>query len=293
MTLRPPAPALVLDAAAGSIPGPRSENQDAGCAGPDLLAVADGVAGNAGGAVAAALVVDAFAAAFGGQPQNNADAALRCAVEAANACLGTAADRAPALSGMATTLTAVALDRSGRLVVGHVGDARAYLLCAGELVPLTRDHTFVQRLVDGGMITAAEARSHPLRSIVLGTLHGRPTDPALVEWSAHEVRPGNRVLICSDGLSGVVAPETLRDILAGEPSPPAAVSRALEAALAAGTTDNVTAVVADVTVAGSVPPAAAVRVGAMPEFRGAGNLVPALRSREGERAVRGWSWQPT
>jgi protein phosphatase len=143
--------------------------------------------------------------------------------------------------------------------------------------------------VDEGIISADEARIHPLRSIVLGTLHGRQHDPALVEWGAHEVRPGDRVLICSDGLSGIVAPEALRDILAGEPSPSAAVSRGLRAALAAGTTDNVTAVVADVTVPGPAPPAAPVRVGALP----AGNLVPALAAREGERAVRGWSWQPT
>jgi serine/threonine protein phosphatase PrpC len=197
-----------------------------------------------------------------GLPHDCADAALRCGVEAANAWLGAATGRGPSLSGMATTLTAVALDRWGRLVVAHVGDARAYLLRAGELVPLTRDHTFVQGLVDAGIITVEQARDHPLRSIVLRTLHGGENDPALVEWGVHQVRPGDRVLICSDGLSGVVASETLRVILAGEPSPSAAVASGLRAALVAGTSDNVTVVVADVTAVGPGTPAAPARVGA-------------------------------
>jgi serine/threonine protein phosphatase PrpC len=105
------------------------------------VAVADGVGGNVGGAVAAALAVDALVCTLGGQPWDDAEAALRSAVEAANDVLRAAVGRTPALTGMATTLTAAVLDRRGRLVLAHVGDTRAYLLRDGDLVRLTRDHT--------------------------------------------------------------------------------------------------------------------------------------------------------
>jgi protein phosphatase len=291
MTLRRAAPALVLDAAAGSIGGPRRENQDAGWAGPALVAVADGVGGNVGGAVAAALAVDALACTLGGQPRDDAEAAIRSAVEAANALLGETVDRTPALRGMATTLTAAALDRRGRLALAHVGDTRAYLLRDGDLVRLTRDHTLVQGLVDAGVIRAEEAMSHPLRSVVLRTLHGRDGDAALLDRSVHEVRPGERLLVCSDGLSGVIPSAVLRSVLADETSPSAAVRRVLHAALAAGAGDDVTVVVADVAVAGaaSATVPATVRVGACPAA--ASELVPA--QREGARGMRRYAWQPT
>jgi protein phosphatase len=267
-----PLPLLVLDAAAGSIGGPGRENQDAGWAGPALAAVADGVGGNVGGAVAAALAVDGLACTLGGQPRDDAEAAIRSAVEAANALLGEMVRRTPELTGMATTLTAAALDRRGRLALAHVGDSRAYLLRDGDLVRLTRDHTVVQGLVDAGVISAEEASSHPLRSIVLRTLHGRDGDAALVERSVHEVRPGDRLLVCSDGLSGIVPSAVLRSVLAGEASPSGAVRRALGAALAAGARDDVTAVVADVAVAGATATAAPARVGA--REAAPGGLVP-------------------
>jgi PPM family protein phosphatase len=267
-----PLPVLVLDAAAGSVGGSRGPNEDAAWAGPGLVAVADGVGGNVGGAVAAALAVDALACTLGGQPRDDAEAAIRRAVGAANALLGEAVGRTPALTGMATTLTAATLDRRGRLALAHLGDSRAYLLRDGDLVLLTRDHTFVQVLVEAGMISAEEAERHPLRSIVLRTLHGREGDVALVECSLHEVRPGDRLLVCSDGLSGVVPLAALRAVLAEEASPAGTVRRAMQAAQDAGARDDVTVVVADVAVAGAAPPAAPSRVGASPAATG--GLVP-------------------
>jgi serine/threonine protein phosphatase PrpC len=237
------------------------------------VAVADSVGGNVGGAVAAALAVDALVCTLGGHPWDDAEAALRSAVEAANDVLRAAVGRTPALTGMATTLTAAVLDRRGRLVLAHVGDTRAYLLRDGDLVRLTRDHTFVQGLVDAGVISAEQALSHPLRSIVLRTLHGRDGDAALVESSIHEVRPGDRLLVCSDGLSGVVPSGALRTVLADETSPSGVVRRALRAALAAGARDDVTAVVADVALCGAAAGAAPERVGAYPAA--AGGPVPA------------------
>ncbi|MGY1603540.1 PP2C family protein-serine/threonine phosphatase [Geodermatophilus sp. SYSU D00815] len=238
---------LALDAAAGSVAGPRPDNQDAGLAAPRLVAVADGVGGSVGGATAAALVVDRLrrGAEFAGRAAPD----LVGAVDAANADLAAAVVRDPALAGMATTLTAVALTPEGRLVVAHVGDGRALLLRRGELTRLTSDQTLVQSLLDGGVLTEEQARRHPLRSVVLSVLHGRPDDPAAVVLSALPAEPGDRLLLCTDGLSGAVPPEVLAAVLADEPSPDGAVRRLLEAALAAGTPDNVTAVVADVRIA--------------------------------------------
>ena len=237
---------LGLDAAAVSIAGPRPENEDAASTGDRLLVVADGVGGNVGGAVAAALAVAAV---------STAGDDLAAAVAAANSRLADAVAADPQLSGMATTLTAVALTGS-ELVVAHVGDSRAYLFRDGRLRQLTQDQTLVQSLVDAGAIDAEQARTHPLRSVVLGALHGRDDDLARLEVGRYDIRPGDRLLLCSDGLSGVVAPELLARVLADEPAPTAAATRLVRDALAAGTQDNVTAVVADVALVGACARAA-------------------------------------
>jgi PPM family protein phosphatase len=251
-------PALVLDAAATSITGPRPDNQDAGIAAPNLLAVADGVGGNVGGAQAATLVVDELARSRWSVPDDAADGGLAAAVAAANTALSAAVATEPRLASMATTLTAAALARDGRLAVAHVGDSRAYLLRAGALSRLTVDQTLVQAMVDAGAITAEEAHTHPLRSVLLAALHGRSDDIAAVVLTTHEVRPGDRLLVCSDGVTGAVDAGTLRRVLAEEARPADAANRLLRAALAGSTRDNSTAVVADVVPAGSVrlaPPA--------------------------------------
>jgi PPM family protein phosphatase len=256
-------PALVLDAAASSIAGPRADNQDAACAAPRLLAVADGVGGKVGGGVASAVVIDRLSRTLDGAAEGAMDAVLASAVAAANAGIRSRAGSYPRWNGMATTLTAVALGRDGSLVVAHIGDARAYLLRDGRVVQLTTDHTLVQGLVDAGVITAEQAREHPMRSILLNALHGIEDDLAAVDVSAHPVRPGDRLLVCSDGLSGVARPETIHRILSEERRPGDAVSRLVRAALAAGTTDNVTAVVGDVMPEGAAPSGPPVLVGAI------------------------------
>ena len=241
-------PALALDAAAVSIAGPRPDNQDAALASPRLLAVADGVGGNVGGAQASTVAVQALTRAGA--------ADLVAGVAAASTRLGVALDDQPHLKGMATTLTAVALV-DGQFVIGHVGDSRAYLLRDGELRQLTHDQTVVQSLVDAGVITEEQARTHPLRSVVLGALHGVEDDLTHLELSRIPARPGDRVLVCSDGLSGVVRADLLARVLGEERRPEAAARRLVRDALVAGTHDNVTAVVADVLPAevysGSLP----------------------------------------
>ncbi len=237
--------ALRLDPAFVSITGPRPDNQDTAFAGPALLVVADGVGGNVAGAVASALAVDVVRDALADSDAAPPEESLRQAVEQANVRLGRAVAASPGLAGMATTLTAVALG-SGRLTIAHVGDTRAYLLRDERLRPLTKDQTVVQSLVDAGVVDLEQARTHPLRSVLLGALRGADGDTGHLETSTVDVRPGDRLLVCSDGLSGVVEHELLEKILVEEARPQAAVQRLVRAALAADTHDNVTAVVADV-----------------------------------------------
>jgi serine/threonine protein phosphatase PrpC len=251
---------LVLEAAADSIAGPRPDNQDAGLAAARVVAVADGVGGAAGGATAAGLVIDRLRAAADLARPDAPD--LVGSVEAATGDLAAALAGDPALAGMATTLTAAALTSSGRLVLAHVGDSRAYLLRRGELIRLTTDHSLVQALIDSGSITPEQARSHPLRSVVLAALHGRPEDLAGLAVSALPVQPGDRLLMCTDGLCGAVPEETLRDVLAAEDSAADTVRHLLRSALAHSTGDNTTAVVADVGVHVSGPALPTTVVGA-------------------------------
>jgi protein phosphatase len=251
---------LVLEAAAASIRGLRADNQDAGCAGAQLLAVADGVGGKPGGATAAALVIRRLVGSVAADV-DAPDGGLAAAVAAANADLAAVATAHPELAGMATTLTAAVLAPQGHLVVAHVGDTRAYLFRRGQLRLLTTDHTFVQGLVDAGVIDSDQARRHPFRSVVVRTLQGREAD-AQVDVTVHPMRSGDRVLLCSDGLSGAVDPDLISRILSEERRPADATDRLLRAALAAGTHDNVTAVVADLVHAGAAPTAVPAAVGA-------------------------------
>jgi protein phosphatase len=248
----------------------RKENQDSGYASERLLVVADGVGGAAYGDVASSTAVHLLRR-LDTEPTDDMLPALAGVVHRIHDRLAEMVESDAELDGTSTTVTAGLFD-GRRLGVAHIGDSRGYLLRDGVLSQLTRDHTFVQGLVDAGLISAQEALTHPLRSVVLGTLHGRDGDAAVVEMSVHEVRPGNRLMICSDGLT-VVPPAGLRSVMADAASPSDVVRRALRAALVAGIRDDVTVAVADVAVAGA-PPAAPVRVGAAPAAAGAG-LVPA------------------
>ncbi|MBB5910605.1 serine/threonine protein phosphatase PrpC [Actinoalloteichus hymeniacidonis] len=152
--------------------------------------------------------------------------------------------RRPELTGMGTTLTALVFD-GDRLGVGHIGDSRAYLLSAGVLRQITRDHTFVQSLVDQGHLTPAQAAEHPRRSMVVRALQsGGPVPEA--DLFFHRIAPGDRLLVCSDGLTDVLADETLSVVLATQAEPADAVHRLIDLANRAGGPDNITCLVADV-----------------------------------------------
>jgi PPM family protein phosphatase len=221
----------------------REGNEDSAYAGPRLLAVADGMGGHAAGEVASALTIASIAELDGGRPPADMVAALAGAVTAANARLQDKITANPAIEGMGTTLTAL-LWCDGHAAVLHIGDSRGYLLRGGELYQITKDHTLVQSLVDEGRISADDVSTHPQRSLLLRALDGRSA--AEPDLSVHEGLPGDRYLLCSDGLSGVVADEVLRDTLAAVADPDAATRELIDLANAGGGPDNITCIVADV-----------------------------------------------
>ncbi|GAB7192979.1 protein phosphatase 2C domain-containing protein [Kineococcus sp. NUM-3379] len=229
----------------------RSNNQDSGYAGPHLLVVADGMGGHAGGDVASSLAVGELAV-LDGESHGSDDAAqhLVDAVHAANEQLRRRVGEEPALAGMGTTVTAL-LRTGARLVLAHIGDSRAYLLRDGELTQLTRDHTYVQSLIDSGQLSPEEAGNHPQRSVIMRVLTGERDDRPDV--SVREARIGDRFLLCSDGLSGVVSHETIHEELAEPADPAQACQRLVDLALRGGAPDNVTCVVADVVPLGGNP----------------------------------------
>ncbi len=219
----------------------RSNNEDSVYAGPRLLAVADGMGGHVGGAEASRTVIAAITPLDDDNPHGDLISQLREAVEGANADLRQVVAEKPELDGMGTTLTAI-LFAGSRLGLVHVGDSRGYMVRGDQLSPITRDHTFVQALVDEGRLTAEEASTHPQRSLILQALTGREVEPDI---SIREARLGDRYLICSDGLSDVVSADTLLEALRIE-DPQQAADRLVELALRGGGPDNITCIVADV-----------------------------------------------
>jgi protein phosphatase len=221
----------------------RDGNQDSVYAGPRLLAVADGMGGMAAGDVASNIVIGAMAPLDEDVPGDALVDALRAAVDTANQQLRDTVDANPQLEGMGTTLTATLFSGS-KIGMVHIGDSRAYLLRDGEFTQITKDDTYVQMLVDEGRISVEEASSHPQRSLLTRALDGRDIDP---EYSVRQVLPGDRYLICSDGLSGVVSAETIGDTLREFADPQKCVERLVQLALRGGGPDNITVVVADAT----------------------------------------------
>jgi serine/threonine protein phosphatase PrpC len=219
----------------------REGNEDSVYAGPRLLAVADGMGGHAAGEVASAVAIATLAPLDDDAPGSDLLDALRRAALTANGQLRQLVADNAALEGMGTTLTAI-LSAGSRLGMVHVGDSRAYLFRDGELCQITQDHTLVQNLVDQGRLSAEEAGSHPQRSLLTRVLDG--SDNVDLDLSVREVRRGDRYLLCTDGLSGVVSPQTMAEALR-LPDPKAAVDRLVELALRGGAPDNVTCIVAD------------------------------------------------
>jgi protein phosphatase len=221
----------------------RDGNQDSVYAGPRLLAVADGMGGMAAGDVASNVVIGAMAPLDEDVPGDALVDALRSAVDTANQQLRDAVDANSALEGMGTTLTAMLFSGS-RFGMVHVGDSRAYLLRDGEFVQVTKDDTYVQMLVDEGRISAEEASSHPQRSLLTRALDGRDIDP---EYSVRQALPGDRYMLCSDGLSSVVSAETIAATMREYVDSSQCVDRLIQLALRSGGPDNITVIVADVT----------------------------------------------
>jgi PPM family protein phosphatase len=241
----------------------REINEDSGYAGPRLLVIADGVGGHAAGEVASSVAVGVLATLDEDSPGGDLLDRLSTAVHTANTHLRDMVGGDPDLAGMGTTVTAM-LRAGSRFGLVHVGDSRGYLLRDGQLQQITRDHTFVQSLLDEGRITAEEADHHPQRNVITNALDGR--EDVELDLSIRETRVGDRYLLCSDGLSGVVSEETIRDTLADEASTDLAVERLVELALKGGGPDNITAIVADVVEVETRPPSAVpVTVGAAAE----------------------------
>jgi len=212
----------------------RPNNEDAAHGGHRLIAVADGIGGGPAGEVASRAAITAIASADGGGE-------LRQAFTDANAAIRRAARDNPALEGMGTTLTTIQFTARGEAVLGHIGDSRAYRSREGRLSRLTRDDTYVQSLVDEGLIDSEQARHHPQKSLITRSLQGLEFTATFTDL---HTRSGDRYLLCSDGLSDIVTDESIEDAINAGDDPGACAKSLVRLALQAGAPDNVTVVVA-------------------------------------------------
>jgi PPM family protein phosphatase len=214
----------------------RESNQDAAHADDRLLAVADGFGPD--GARAGSAAIEALQRVDTGVRAGDLLNVLEDAVQQANRAVHEAA-----AEGAGTTLTAM-LWTGSQLALVHVGDSRAYVLRDGELFQITHDHTVVQAMVDEGRISPEEAAAHPQRSLLLRALDGG--EPPAADVRLHDVRPADRYLLCSDGLSAVVPEAEVREVVAAAAGPEQAVRDLVALAHRAGGPDNVACVVAEV-----------------------------------------------
>jgi len=234
----------------------RANNQDSGYAGSQLFLVADGMGGHAGGDVASAIALNRiietdrdYASA------HDAEFALQASLMAANSLLAETVFEHPELTGMGTTVSAL-LRVGHQLAFAHIGDSRVYRFRDGVLTQISADHTFVQRLVDSGRITQEEAAVHPRRSVLMRVLGDVDASPE-IDTAILDTQPGDRWLLCSDGLSSYVADEKIESVLESEQSPKAAADKLIKESLDQGAPDNVTIVIVDIdetTDSSSTPP---------------------------------------
>ena len=217
----------------------REHNEDSLIVKPPLFVVADGMGGHAAGEVASEIAVrtvEHYA------PEHPDAEALGEAVELANRAIINAALTGKGREGMGTTCTAAMLEGS-RLVIAQVGDSRAYLLHAGKLMQITRDHSLMADMIDAGQITPEEARTHPNRSVITRALGNDPdTVPDLYEVT---VETGDRLLLCSDGLTSMLRDVQIERIMNRASDPQRCAAQLVNEAIAAGGLDNVTVIVAD------------------------------------------------
>ncbi|MGO1423733.1 MAG: PP2C family protein-serine/threonine phosphatase [Brachybacterium sp.] len=222
----------------------RSNNQDSGYAGSHLLVVADGMGGHAGGDVASSVAIGHLAQLDSETPASDIVATLEESVLDSNQEILRRARDEPQLRGLGTTITAL-LRAEGKFALAHIGDSRAYLLRNGETTQVTKDHTFVQRLLDEGRLTEEEAERHPQRSVLMRVLGDVDADPEL-DLSLRPAHPGDRWMLCSDGLSGLVSLDTIDAALTDFADPGECAEELIQLALKGGGPDNITCVIADV-----------------------------------------------
>ena len=217
----------------------RPHNEDSYLVQSPLFCVCDGMGGHAAGEVASSIAVETIAKTA---PQSADAARLAAAVEAANAAVIEAALNGLGKPGMGCTATCAYIEND-TLAIAHVGDSRAYLLHEGTLIRVTRDHSYVEELVDAGEITADEARVHPNRSVITRALG---SDPAMYadHFTLH-IEEGDRLILCSDGLSSMIPDSDIENIASQSSTAQICVDNLVDAALAAGGHDNVTVVVVD------------------------------------------------
>jgi protein phosphatase len=238
-----------LHAAAVSDAGAyRPVNQDAAFTAPWGGAVADGVGGGPAGDLASAAFVHRLAAGRIGSVDAEA---LAVSVRAANWDLRAHVERDPALHGMATTFTGVFVSENDTLLLAHTGDSRAYRLRDGVMTQQTRDDSYVQVLVERGLVAEADAASHPRRNLITASLSGGERDRVVVV--EHDALAGDRWLLCSDGLTEYVPPADIAEAIARADGAAEAAGAAVALGLAAGTRDNVTVVICDVEVGPPAP----------------------------------------
>lgn len=228
----------------------RSNNQDSAFAGEHLAAICDGMGGHAGGDTASTIAIRSLAhIEQDSRPHDvkTVSSMMETSIMAAHDAIVGKAKRERRLAGMGTTVTAVTLVR-GYWVLAHLGDSRAYLLRDNHLMRMTTDHSYVQHLIDTGHITPEEARNHPQRNVVMRVLGDFDIDPRpdIALRSAH---PSDRWLLCSDGLCGVLEDSTIQDVMSSIFNQEECAQKLVSMALRAGSTDNVTAVIADATLA--------------------------------------------
>lgn len=238
-------PTVKASAAVSHVGRVRSNNQDSGYAGRRLFLVADGMGGHAGGDVASAIATRRIAEAdldYDSAPE--AAAALEGALIAANRRLAETVAEHSELTGMGTTVSSM-LHLGDRVVISHIGDSRIYLLRSGELSQISTDHTFVQRLVDAGRITAEEAMVHPRRSVLMRVLGDVEASPE-IDQMVLDTRDGDRWMLCSDGLSGVVSFDEIHEFMSADVGAKQVADRLVKASLDGGAPDNVTVVLVDI-----------------------------------------------
>jgi protein phosphatase len=266
--------------AASDVGKVRSSNQDSGYAGVNLFFVADGMGGHAGGDIASAITAQHVALAD--EPVGSSQEAEQKLIDyiwQANEKLGISVAEHSELAGMGTTFSGIFVNGTS-VSIGHIGDSRIYLARDGVVKQITTDHTFVQRLVDTGRITEEEALIHPRRSVLMRVLGDVEQFPE-VDLETFETKPGDRWMVCSDGLSGVIPEGLMNRILLSTSTVQEATDLLVGEALEFGAPDNVTVVLVDVFDAKDEVEASIAR-----NFVGSAASDVVIEERKGRRILR-------